>query len=398
MPTRTGLGASILGFAVLIGGRTFGIFELFIVGAALLALVAMAVLWVVFNWRAVSVLRQVAPARLHVGDSSLVTLALSNDRVIPSPVAQITDEVNGVPRADAHVPPMGRGSSTRASYRLPADRRGRIDLGPMQTRVTDPFALASVVRESASDTSVLVLPAYDVIAPPPQPGGSLAVMPDRSPGRIGPSGEEFSALRPYVVGDDMRKVHWPSTARSGELVVRTEHLPEHGDSLVLVDVRERVADAETFEKMVSAATSIVIACRERGDSLRMVTTAGSDLQADDQLGFDRILDFLAMVGQSSEGRVRVAPTTTPAGSAVAVLGSSYGFLDALTPAQTLSPSTIAVRFKGVDTPRYREDTVPQRRMISVGPTDDFATIWESLFVRPNSEARAPQAGPATADL
>ncbi|MEM7094360.1 MAG: DUF58 domain-containing protein [Actinomycetota bacterium] len=380
MPTRAGY--ATVGFAVLClaAGRLFGLFELYIVAAAALALVVGAIAWVVINWRGLTADRAVTPARLHVGSQSVVTLALSNRRIIPTPVARITDEVNGVPRADAQVPPLGRRQATRASYRVPAERRGLVALGPMRTTVTDPFALASSRRISAPDTSVLVLPAYDDISPPPQPSGSIAHRADRSPGRIGAHGDEFSSLRDYVVGDDLRKVHWPSTARSGDLVVRTEHVPEHGDTLVLLDVRAQAAAEATFERMVSAATSVVLACQRRGDTLRFKTTGGEDMTAEDDAGFDRILDRLALISPVASGLIEVTQERGRATeAAVVVLGDDNGILEDLGPRQGIPADTYVVRFKTEAKAAAENPAVLSRRMTTVGPNDDFATMWTALI-------------------
>ena len=280
MPTRAGFATATFAVLALVAGRVFGIFELYIIAASMLALVACASLWVLLNWRSLHVRRMVNPARLHAGSTTTVTLDLSNQRLVPTAVARITDEVEGTIRADAHVPPIRRNANTRASYRVPTQTRGRVDIGPMKTRVTDPFGLASSTRTSAPDTSLLVLPRVDTISPPPQPGGTTAQQMDRSPNRVGSNGDDFSSLRAYAIGDDLRKVHWPSSARNGELVVRNEHIPEHGHSMVLLDVRSSAADADRFELMVSAAASIVVACRERGDRVRLVTTNGLDHVAD----------------------------------------------------------------------------------------------------------------------
>lgn len=391
MPTRAGIATAVVGVLCLIAGRVFGMFELYIVAAAMLALVACAIAWVLLNWRSLQVSRAVVPPRLHVGSTSVVTLTLSNKRLIPTPVAQITDEVNGTPRADAHVPPLVRNKFTRASYRVPAEQRGRIALGPMRTRVTDPFALASTVRLSAPDASVLVLPAYDIIAAPPQPSGRVASRADRSPGRIGAQGDEFSSLRAYVVGDDLRKVHWPSTARSGELVVRTEHVPEHGDSMVLLEVRDAVATPETFERMVSAATSVLIACFERGDDVRLKTTAGDDLSAITRPQFDSMLDHLALVKQVADGGVRVAESAAGTSeTAVMILGSNDAFVNALGARQGLPQDTIALRFLNSGAKPTGADTaLPSRRMAVIAPTDEFAALWGSLIGhRPQTQAPA----------
>ena len=91
MPTRAGIATAMFAVLALAAGRVFGIFELYVVAAAMIALVACASLWVLLNWRSLHVRRMVHPARLHAGSTSTVTLDLSNQRLVPTPVARITD-------------------------------------------------------------------------------------------------------------------------------------------------------------------------------------------------------------------------------------------------------------------------------------------------------------------
>ncbi len=379
MPTRAGIATVVCALVGLASGRIFGIFELYILAAAMLALVACASVWVVLNWRSLKVKRLVNPARLHAGSTSTITLNLFNERLLPTPVARITDEVQGAVRADAHVPPIRRNARTRASYRLPTETRGRIQIGPMKTRVTDPFGLASSTRTSAPDTSLLVLPRIDVIAAPPQPGGATAQKMDRSPNRVGPNGDEFSSLRAYAIGDDLRKVHWPSSARVGDLVVRNDQIPEHGHSLVLLDVRTGAADPETFERMVSAAASIVVACRERGDRIRLVTTGGVDHTADTPAGCDALLDILALVEQTKSASVTVPARIgrNGADSGAMVVGhDSEALLASMHSSSGSARGNYVVRFSAAGA---RSNVRPVRlasgRMIEIEPGDDFATVW-----------------------
>lgn len=385
MPTKAGIAAAAFGIVALAAGRVFGIFELYMVAAAGLALVACAWLWVIVNRRSLEVRRSVSPDRLHAGNASTVTLSLSNNRLLRSPVAQITDQVEGEVRADAHVPPLRRHSTTRASYRVPTTKRGRVEIGPMRTRVTDPFGMAATTRTSAPDASLLVLPRIDDIAPPPQPGGKIAQQMDRTPNRVGPSGDEFSSLRSYVLGDDLRKVHWPSSARVGELVVRNEHIPEHGHSLVLLDVRSHVADADTFEQMVSAAASIVVACRERGDRVRFVTTAGVDHTADTAVGCDAILDLLALVEQSRSTTVSLPFVIGQSGAeagALVVASDADALVTAMHSSTSSARGTYVVRFRDAQaTPADLKRRLPSSRMVDVPPGQDFASVW-SLALRP----------------
>ena len=385
MPTRAGIATAAFAVLFLIAGRVFGIFELYIVAAAMLALVVCASAWVLLNWRSLRVRRMVSPARLHAGSTSTVTLDLSNDRLVPTPVARITDEVEGTVRADAQVPPIRRHSNTRASYRVPTETRGRIDIGPMKTRVTDPFGLASSMRTSAPDTSLLVLPRIDVIAPPPQPGGTTAQQMDRSPNRVGPNGDEFSSLRAYATGDDLRKVHWPSSARTGDLVVRNEHIPEHGHSLVLLDVRVSAADPATFENMVSAAASIVVACRERGDRVRLVTTDGIDHAADTVAGCDAILDLLAVVEQSRTASMslpfRVGRSGAETGAMV-VAGDAETLIASMQNGRSSIAGTYVVQFQPQGAKAHVGSTrLTSGRMINIEQGDDFAAAWTRAVPR-----------------
>ena len=96
------------------------------------------------------------------------------------------------------------------------------------------------------------------------------------PNALGRGGEDFYALRAYVVGDDLRRVHWPATARHDELMVRQDELPWQGRTTVVIDDRAGVHTAESFERMISAAASILVAGTRRQDLVRLVTASGSD--------------------------------------------------------------------------------------------------------------------------
>lgn len=375
----------VSGVLALAVARVFGIFELYIVAAVMLALVACAWVWVVVRWRSLDVQRTVAPNRLHAGTMSTVTLHLANRRLLPTPVARVVDHVEGQVRADAHVPPLRRGASTRASYRLPTERRGQIDIGPMTTWITDPFGLASSSRTSAPDTQVLVLPRIDEIAAPPLPGGSSAFELDRTPNRVGATGDEFASLRAYAIGDDLRKVHWPSSARRGELVVRNEYIPEHGESLVLLDVRLSSSDPDTFEHMVSAAASIVVACQRRGDRLRFVTTDGVDLAANSSADCDAILDRLAVVEQVKTSKfslpLRLGHRGSEAGAMI--LAKDADSLIQTLPNRSGSGSgPLVVRFHtGEANPRRSSTRLTSGRMIEIASGGDFATAWAGVVAR-----------------
>jgi uncharacterized protein (DUF58 family) len=164
----------------------------------------------------------------------------------------------------------------------------------------------------------------DIVAVPHTSGDDPHAGADH-PSALGRSGEDFYALRPYVVGDDMRRVHWKSTARRGELMVRQDELPWQGRVTVLLDVRRSGHTAESLELAVSAAASVVTASWKRRDLVRLITTDGHDLGfAAGTAHAEAIMEFLATVAASSGGTLRgtiEALGAASRGAVVAVVGS-----------------------------------------------------------------------------
>ena len=175
----------------------------------------------------------VHPARVHVGQRSRVDLAVRNRRGRRTPVLRLRDPVSGTRGADLLVPPLG--PSERSVRGLPAahgsagHRRRRPARGG-RVRSVRPRRPRHRRRPGGAPDG----------APPHRRGRRRS--PTRAPTtrrpasarptRCGRTGEEFYALRPYVVGDDLRRVHWPSSARLDELHGAAERAavagPHHG--------------------------------------------------------------------------------------------------------------------------------------------------------------------------
>jgi uncharacterized protein (DUF58 family) len=109
-------------------------------------------------------------------------------------------------------------------------------------------------------------------------------------------GREFAGLRPYVRGDDLRRVHWRSSARASDLLVRQDEPPAAGRLTVLVDVRTSAVPPAAQEHVVSAAASILSACSDRGDAIRLVVSDGADSGTGSTARhLDEVLDRLAVL-------------------------------------------------------------------------------------------------------
>ena len=276
MLTRRGWSVGILAGILLVLGRLFGTIEGFIAGAALGILLVGSVLWLVATRLDVAVTRVLHPPKVHAGSSTRVDLAVVNRARRASPVLTLRDRVSGTRGASLLVAPLAPGDECRAAYRFATDRRGVVTVGPLQVELTDPFGLARLRLPAAGVSDLVVYPAIERLPAVPLSAGNDPLAGSEHPNALGRGGEDFYALRAYVVGDDLRRVHWPATARHDELMVRQDELPWQGRTTVVLDDRAGVHTPESFERMVSAAASILVAGSRRQDLVRVVTASGSD--------------------------------------------------------------------------------------------------------------------------
>jgi uncharacterized protein (DUF58 family) len=384
MPTRGGTLTVILAVAAVLFGRVFGLFELFLIGAILVALVVVALFTVWIRTPALVVSRTISPSRVFAGGVSRADLALINTGRIRTPLMRIEDAVAGTQGAELLMAPLRPREQARAAYRLPATRRGRVEVGPMRVVISDPFGLARSSRRAAGVAELLVYPRIDIITPPPRPSGDDTQFEDRRATSLGHTSEDFYALRNYVVGDDLRRVHWPSTARHGELMVRQDELPRHGRVTILLDTRSSAADPQTFEAMVSAAASMVVACRERDDTVRFITTDGVDTgftHNDDSL--DPVLDVLALVPQRATGDLAATVEVlarNSAGAFTAMVGQAApAELNLLAEFGVRFGASMMVQFNETPTSLGSHGGIRSPTMVTVAPGRDFAELWEQAL-------------------
>jgi uncharacterized protein (DUF58 family) len=274
--TRRGWWMTVAVVGLIVSGRLFGLPELYALSVASAAAVAGALLYVrYFPWK-IEAFRDVRPPQVEARGSSRVELSVRNIDTRRSPVLSARDPFDRGRRwARFHVAPLEPGEVIRAAYRLPTGERGIFPLGPLEVGVTDPFALATRVLPSAPLATLTVFPHVDEIRPLPQarsanPSGFT------SKPSVGAGGEDFYALRPYEMGDDLRRVHWASTARQDELMIRQDELPWQGRITVLADLRSSVHTPASLEVVLSAVASIVRSSILDQRQVRLLATDGTD--------------------------------------------------------------------------------------------------------------------------
>ena len=290
--TRRGWSLCGAACGLVIASRLLGVIQLLVLGVVALALLGASLVWVRSVHPSLDLGRTVAPTRIHVGGDGRVDLAVTNHGATATPLL-VLDERFGDGRRAARflLPPVGPGDSARAAYRIPTVRRGRYTIGPMVVSISDPFGLAQVSSELGPIDQVTVYPRIHDLASPPLGGGGLRASADAVRARtVTLDGDEFAALREYEIGDDLRKVHWPATARTGELFIRQDASYREPHVVVVLDTRADAHDDDSFEAAVEVVASLLVRLIRDGRRVAIRTTSGTELcKADDgAVGLDRL--------------------------------------------------------------------------------------------------------------
>jgi uncharacterized protein (DUF58 family) len=262
--------------ALAIGAFLFGVEELYPVAGAAAVLIVGAHCWVRGRSWDVRVVRHVRPARVPAGVAARVELAVVNHARRPSPILAAQDPFDGGRRwARFLIAPLEPGEVRWAAYTLPTSRRGVFGLGPLQLELTDPFGLSRVIVDGCPLATLTVHPKVDPIRSRYVPAETDPDMQVQLP-VLGRVGDEFYGLREYRIGDDLRRVHWASTARTDQLMIRQPENLLQGRLTVAVDLRASVHDYETLEAALSAAASVAMSGIRRRVHVRVVTTTAVD--------------------------------------------------------------------------------------------------------------------------
>src|SRR3954464_752874 len=229
-----------------------------------------------------ALVRSVAPQTVTAGQPATVQLTMTNEGRTPSGVLMLEDHVPYVlgTRPRFVLDGIGHGWRRHATYQVRSDVRGRYEIGPMSVRVSDPFGLVELGRSFRSTATLTVTPRT-VPLPPIPLGGAWTGSGDNRPRAFAIGSAEDVTVREYRRGDDLRRVHWRSSARVGELMVRREEQPWQSRATLFLDNRASAhrgqGIASSLEGAVAAAASIAVHLTHRGFAVRLVTATGEEL-------------------------------------------------------------------------------------------------------------------------
>ncbi|MER6118849.1 DUF58 domain-containing protein [Streptomyces sp. NPDC001743] len=282
----------------------------------LLAVLPLVCVTVLFRTRyRVAGTRRLSPSRVPAGAEARVHLRMDNVSRLPTGLLMLQDRVPYVlgPRPRFVLDRVEAGGRREVSYRVRSDLRGRYPLGPLQLRLSDPFGMCELTRSFSAYDTLVVIPRTEPL-PPVRLAGEASGYGEGRQRSLALAGEDDVIPRGYRHGDDLRRVHWRSTARYGELMVRREEQPQRARCTVLLDTRrigyQGTGPDSAFEWAVSGAASALVHMLERGFAVRLLTDdgtsvpgeggfAGSTQDTAESAGL--MMDTLAVVDHSEGG-------------------------------------------------------------------------------------------------
>ncbi len=254
MPTTRGWAALGVSTALLVLWVGFGETELMTTAMFLVAAVAVGMLFIRFADPRVEITRHIYPAQVHEGDEVVVEVDVTTARRVRN--LEIVDTVHGLGVARFAAATTTPGQPLLARYEVLCRARGVYQVGPAEISVSDAFALAERRNRTGTQDRLTVYPRIERFTGFPAVRGLDPSVQSTRPTFAPHGGEDFFTLREYQTGDDLRRVHWPSTAKRGELMIKQLEVPWQARALVLLDTRaERYPTDEAFEQAVRGAAS-----------------------------------------------------------------------------------------------------------------------------------------------
>ncbi len=287
--------------------------------AALGAALALVILWVVFGeqlllasalFLVLSVLlgmlsvrraaprigveRTITPFQVHDGDRAIVEISLVSHRRISQAITE--DVVQRLGTASFVADRIEPDEPMLARYEVLCRPRGVYQVGPAAVKVRDPLEMAEFAARDRAIDRLVVYPVVEDLQGIPITRGQD---PNATSARANYSqagGEDFYTLREYQRGDDLRRVHWPSSARRDELMIRQLETPWQSRALVILDPRANAyPTGDHFEHAVRGAASVTRHLYRNGFSPVVWTGSGAETPVSGSDSYRTVMEGLATI-------------------------------------------------------------------------------------------------------
>lgn len=319
------LGWTVLAFGALawIAGAILGWDELMVIVAMVIVLAVTSILFTVGRLDLESTIR-VEPSRVVVGERAGGELTLRNKR---SRTARNLRVELPVGRAVAvySLNTLKGGEETDELFVVPTNRRAVIPVGPTATVQGDPLGMLRRTRVWSDIDEIFVHPKTVQLST--MASGLIRDMEGQATSQLSPSDVAFHTLREYVAGDDRRHVHWKSSAKIGQLMVRqyVDTRRSHVAVLLSINLNEYVNEDE-FELGVSCAASAALQALRDDQTLSLFAGSTQIPTSNPKAMLDHFSAIEGLSGSEGLDRALTAARTLAPDASVAVMcvGSGLG--------------------------------------------------------------------------
>jgi uncharacterized protein (DUF58 family) len=255
--TRRGRALLGLGLLTYVAARAFGSKPLYPVALGLLFILVVAWLWVRLAQGPMRLHREIGAEERLEGDDVEVELRFDHSARVPPASLVLVEKISGLGERSTAL------ESKHGSYTLSRVRRGRYLFLEVRAVLEDAFGLQRVEIPLSAPWTLLVYPRLVELDRLFSEGGSYAQDGRRLLLRR-PSGFDLHSVRDYEQGESLRKVHWRSTAKRGDLMVKELEDAPRDEVAILLDGEASAAVGESFDVQVRAAGSLLLAQARRG--------------------------------------------------------------------------------------------------------------------------------------
>ncbi len=254
MPTLRGWAALGAAAALAVLWVAFGELLLLAASAFLLIAVVFGTVYVRRIAPQVGISRELLPEQVHDGDRALVTVTLIAHRQLSQ--THITDTVEGLGAAEFIADRVAPRDPLVGRYEVVCRPRGVYRVGPTEVHIRDPFGMAESGGRAGRIDRLVVYPAVERLDGLPVVRGQDPNVATSRARFSQTGGEDFFTMREYQQGDDLRRVHWPTSAKRDELMIRQLEMPWQSRALVVLDPNAAsYPTPDTFEHAVRGAAS-----------------------------------------------------------------------------------------------------------------------------------------------
>src|SRR6266498_73021 len=263
MPSGRGLVVFAGGIALWLAARAIGSPDLHMVAVGVTILPFASALFARWSRARLTVTRRLSHTKVRPGQRITVELEVENAAAAPTSFILVEDRLPPTLGRPARLVLSGipGRNSQRVTYSLVCRTRGRFSIGPLRMDLSDPFALTKVRLEFGDRDDLVVFPEVEEL--------------DRAPSsQYGSGAGEFYTMREYVLSDDLRRIHWPSVARRGKLMIRQDESARRSLATIVLDTRLGAfgqSYSEPFERAVSVAATLGVHLSRSGFALRLAT-------------------------------------------------------------------------------------------------------------------------------